>query len=80
MTNTKHGRSRQAGLVEVLITDDDQVLLQMFPPAQPRVQLPMTPGQARGLARGLLDGADEAEAAAARSPAEPPFVTGLPEV
>lgn len=52
--------TRRLGLVEVEV-DGYQVVLTMHPPGSPAATVLMSPGDARGLARGLLDGADQAE-------------------
>lgn len=62
MTNKPHLRAvdKRRGLVEITV-GEGKVWLEMFPPGAKPVQLPMPPADARGLAQGLLEGAEEAE-------------------
>jgi hypothetical protein len=63
MSNKPHLRAtdKRRGLVEITVSDDGKVWLELFPPGKDPVQLPMLPADARGLAQGLLEGAEEAE-------------------
>jgi hypothetical protein len=49
-----------AGLVEIEISDDGQVILTLHPPRRDPVVLPMGPDEARALADGLTQAAEEA--------------------
>lgn len=60
MSNKVKVKGTRLGLVEVEV-DGYQVVLTMHPPGSPAATVLMSPGDARGLARGLLDGADQAE-------------------
>ena len=66
MSNKPHLRvvNKRAGLVQITISDDGKVWLELFPPGKAPVQLPMLPADARGLAQGLLEGAEAAESGA----------------
>lgn len=66
MSNRPHLRvtdKRRAprGLVEVTVSDDGKVWLELFPPPGAKPALPMLPAEATGLAVGLLEAVKEAE-------------------
>lgn len=53
--------TRRLGLVEVSIDGQQRVRLDLYPPGQKPVDLQLPPDDARNLARGLLEAADQAE-------------------
>jgi hypothetical protein len=62
MSNTRRltDSRRRTGLVEI-VTEPGKVIMNCCPPGTPPVSIHMPPDLARNLARGLMDGADEAE-------------------
>lgn len=61
MSNARKLPGERLGLVEVEIDADSQVALTIHPPGKQSATILMPPDQARDLAKGLLEGADQAE-------------------